>query len=141
MRVLTFAVLLLSAGARAETAQEVERAKNHFEAGRALFQLGEYQRAAREFEAGNQIAPRPRFLLNMGHCYRKLGQREKAVDAFRSFLSQASPADPDRPVASKFLEELERELKPPPVPEPPPPKPIVVTPPPVIVQPAPAPVV
>src|SRR5262245_19551917 len=130
MRLVVVTLLALASAACAETADEIERAKNHSEAGRALFTLGEYQRAAKEFETGYKIAPRPRFLLNLGHSYRKLGERDKAIDAFKTFVAQVPENDPDRATAAKFLEELEREkaaaAPPPPPPRPPP----VVAPPP-----------
>jgi tetratricopeptide (TPR) repeat protein len=130
MRLVLLALLALASPARAESPEELDRAKNHFEAGRALFTLGEYGRAAREFEAGYKIAPRPRFLLNLGHCYRKLGERDKAIDTFKTFLSQVPENDPDRPTAARFLEELERERAAATAPPSPPPE--RATPPPVV---------
>ena len=125
--------LALGGAARAETNDAVERAKQHFEAGRALFTLGEYARAAREFEDGNRLAPRPRFLLNLGHCYRHLGDRERALAAYREFVQQVPESDLDRAEAVRFLAELERAAPPAPAPEP------VVTPaPPPAPSPAPA---
>lgn len=88
----------------------VSRARTHFEAGRALYNLGNYQDAIREFSAGYQLAPRPQFLLNLGQAYRKLGQLEKARDLYKRFLTDAPPDDPDRGQVQQILIDLEGEL-------------------------------
>jgi tetratricopeptide (TPR) repeat protein len=109
--------LLLPLFARAESADDLARAKTHFEAGRALYQLGSYPEAVREFTAGHQLAPRPQFLLNLGQCYRKLGDLEQARAMYQRFLGEVAADDPQRAEAEEVLAVIERSLadNPPPV--------------------------
>lgn len=114
-------VALLAGAARAQTADDtLSRARAHFEAGRALYQLGNYTEAVREFSAGYQLVPRPQFLLNLGQCYRKLDDLPKARDMYRRYLHEAAANDPERPQAQQILDEIERRLAAP-KPAPPPP--------------------
>jgi tetratricopeptide (TPR) repeat protein len=142
-------VALLAAvcgAARADGGDALARARIHFDAGKALYQLGNYTDAIREFSAGYQLAPRPQFLINLGQAYRKLGELPKARDMYRRFVHDVPPGDPDLPQAQQVLADLEREIAatappagdpvPPPVVVPPP---IVAAPAPVLTAPAPAP--
>jgi tetratricopeptide (TPR) repeat protein len=117
-RARVLALLLLVAGATvgvargegpAEETEEVRRAKAYFEAGRARFRAGDYEAAARAFAEGYAVVPRSTFLLNMGLCYRRLKQLDRAEDAFRRFLEGASPDDPYRKQARELLDEIARE--------------------------------
>jgi tetratricopeptide (TPR) repeat protein len=114
-------VWLLSGAASADGPDGTARARTHFEAGRALYILGNYSDAIREFAAGYQLAPRPQFLLNLGQSHRKLGDLTKARDMFRRFLAEAPPDDPDRAAAKQVLDDVEREIAARPVAPPPPP--------------------
>jgi tetratricopeptide (TPR) repeat protein len=121
---LIFAILASAATTRAQTQDAISRARTHFEAGRALYNLGNYTDAIREFSAGYQLAPRPQFLVNLGQCYRKLGGLEnltKARDLYRKFLDEASPGDPDREQVKSVLTDLEQEIAATPAAAPPPP--------------------
>lgn len=105
-------VLLLACGAaRAQQSDDdVTRARTHFEAGRALYQLGNYNEALREFAAGYQLAPRPQFLLNLGQCYRKLDDLANARAMYQRYLHDAPPSDPERPQAEQILSEIDRQM-------------------------------
>jgi tetratricopeptide (TPR) repeat protein len=115
-------VLALAFGsvAHADNADAVARARTHFEAGRALYNLGNYTDAIREFSAGYQLAPRPQFLVNLGQAYRKLGKLDRAREMYRRFLKEAPPDDPDRAQVQQLLKLLDAELasRPPPAPPP-----------------------
>jgi tetratricopeptide (TPR) repeat protein len=104
------AVVAWAAAAQAQIADPVVRARTHFEAGRALYQLGDYTQALREFAAGYQLAPRPQFLLNLGQCYRKLDELGQARDMYRRYLHDAPATDPERPQARQILAEIEEQL-------------------------------
>lgn len=131
MRGLAKALLVLALAfgsvAHADNADAVARARTHFEAGRALYNLGNYTDAIREFSAGYQLAPRPQFLVNLGQAYRKLGKLDRAREMYRRFLKEAPPDDPDRAQVQQLLKLLDAELasRPPPAP---PPAATVVTP-------------
>jgi len=107
---LMLSALLVPAGAHARPDDDVARARTHFEAGRALYQLGNYHEAVREFTAGHQLVPRPQFLLNLGQCYRKLDDLESARAMYRHFLSEVPVDDPQRAEAEEVLAVIERGL-------------------------------
>ncbi|HEY2743452.1 MAG TPA: tetratricopeptide repeat protein [Polyangia bacterium] len=88
----------------------VTRARTHFEAGRALYQLGNYNEALREFAAGYQLAPRPQFLLNLGQCYRKLDDLTNARSMYQRYLHDAPASDAERPQAEQILAEIEKQI-------------------------------
>ncbi len=124
------ALLIAAGSAHAQSADDVARSRTHFEAGRALYNLGNYTDAVREFSAGYQNAPKPLFLVNLGQAYRKLNDLEHARDMYKKFLVEAPPTDPDREQVKQILQDLEAQIaaRPPPAPAPEP----------VVAQPAPA---
>jgi tetratricopeptide (TPR) repeat protein len=102
---------LLAAGrARAQAEDAVQRAHMHFEAGQALYKLGNFTEAVREFTAGYELAPRPGFLLNLGQCYIAMHQLDKAHEMYQRWLHDAALNDPKRPEAEEILREIERKL-------------------------------
>jgi tetratricopeptide (TPR) repeat protein len=111
----------------------VTRARTHFEAGSALYRVGNYNDALREFQLGYQLAPRPRFLLNIGQCHRKLDDLPQARAALQRFLDEAPADAAERGQVKELLADVEREI----ASRPPKPAP---TPEPVIAAPTPAPV-
>jgi hypothetical protein len=127
IRLLVIALLLLASAARAQSPAEVDRARAHFDAGHAYFKLGQWAAALRQFSDGYKLVPKPRFLVNLGHCYRKLGEPIKAREMFTQFLSEVAADDPDRAEVTQLLAEIDQALPPPPAAAPPP----VATPPPV----------
>jgi tetratricopeptide (TPR) repeat protein len=94
--------------AHAEEVDRLARSRAHFEAGRALYSLGNYRDALREFTSGYQLEPRPQFLLNLGQTYRKLDELERAEEMYRSFLTTAPPDAPERPEVTRLIGEVER---------------------------------
>lgn len=126
-----FALVFASGTARAQSSDDLSRARTHFEAGHALYNLGNYTEAQREFAAGYQLAPRAGFLLNLGQCARKLGDIERAQEMYRRFLAAATADDPQRAEATQVLAELDEQLAERPVVSPTPspekqPQPVVV---------------
>jgi tetratricopeptide (TPR) repeat protein len=103
-------VVLLAQVTFAQSADDVTRARTHFEAGRALYSLGNYPDAIREFSAGYALVPRPQFLLNLGQAYRKQGDLTKARDEYRKFLEQAPADDPDREQVTQIVAELDQQI-------------------------------
>ena len=77
--------------------------KRHYKRGDDLFKQGRFLDAAREFEAGYAAAPRPLFLLNIGHSYRRGQELRKARGAYEDFLK----ADP----TSSFRADVEDLIK------------------------------
>jgi len=107
---LGLAVLACAAAAHAQSNDDISRARTHFEAGRALYQLGNYDEALREFAAGYELAPRPQFLLNLGQCYRKLDNLEQARAMYQRYLHDAPVSDPERAQAQQILAEIDRQI-------------------------------
>jgi tetratricopeptide (TPR) repeat protein len=106
------AIALGSAGsvAAAEpTAEQVKEARAHYERGKALYTLGQYAEAIREFSAGYLAAPRPQFLLNLGQCHRKLGELGRAREMYQKFLDEA-PGAPERAQVTALIADLDREI-------------------------------
>src|SRR5260370_22440008 len=124
MRLLIAAIVITSTWtcpARAQDDNE-SRARAHYEIAQGLYRLGDYRGAIREFAAGYQLAKKPRFLLNIGTMYRKLGDVAHARDLYRQFLDSAPADDAERTEAEEVLQELEDQLRAnPPPPEPAPP--------------------
>jgi tetratricopeptide (TPR) repeat protein len=109
---LPLVLALLAGQARAEGTSEdaLQRAHTHFEAGRALYKLGNFTEAAREFASGYELAPRPGFLLNLGQCYIALHDLPKAREMYQRWLHDAPAGDPERHQAEDILAEIERKL-------------------------------
>ena len=110
--IFAVALVVFSAGlpAFAQSDDALGRARTHFEAGRALYNLGNYSEATREFAAGYELAPRPQFLLNLGQCYRKLDNLEQARAMYQRYLHDAPVSDPERAQAQQILAEIDRQI-------------------------------
>ncbi|MGZ3407043.1 MAG: tetratricopeptide repeat protein [Polyangia bacterium] len=107
---LAVAVLFCAAAAQAQSEDAIARARTHFEAGRALYQLGNFNEALREFAAGYQLVPKPQFLLNLGQCYRKLDDLAPAREMYQRYLHDAPATDPERQQAQQILAEIEQQI-------------------------------
>jgi tetratricopeptide (TPR) repeat protein len=84
-------------------------ARSHFERGSKLYEQGKYLDAAREFEAGYQSAPRPLFLLNIGHSYRRSQDLRKAKAAYEKLL-RTDPTTPQRPMVEDLIKTIDDAL-------------------------------
>lgn len=60
--------------------------RTRYALGEAAFKAGRYLQAVVEFEAGFEAVPKPGFLLDIGHAYRRLGAFHKARAAYKKFL-------------------------------------------------------
>jgi tetratricopeptide (TPR) repeat protein len=113
---LALGVLAGRAGAVGDDDKQT-RARARFEAGRALYSLGDYEAALREFAAGYLLVPKPQFLINLGSTYRKLGDYRKSREMYRLYLAKTPLDDAMRPSVERVLVELdEEEAKHPPAP-------------------------
>lgn len=123
-RAIALLTLLLFGGglARAESDDALARARTHFEAGRALYNLKNYTDAIREFSAGYQLVSKPQFLVNLAQCYDRLADGasdsndrrdalEHARDMYNKFLQDAPAGDPLRGQVAPIVVELERKLQ------------------------------
>jgi hypothetical protein len=92
-----------TAGASVPSAEDEAAGKRHYRRGDELFKQGRFLEAAHEFEAGFAVAPRPLFLLNIGHSYRKAQELRRARAAYEDFLK----ADP----GTSFRNDVEDLIK------------------------------
>jgi len=97
--------LALQGTARAEDA---EAGRRNFKRGQDLLKANDYRGAVKAFEAGYAAAPRVGFLLNIGNCYRKLGELSKAREHYWRFLDAAPKDHPSRPAVMEYLRQMEQ---------------------------------
>ena len=89
-------------------AEDAEAGRRYFKRGQELLKENDYRAAARAFEAGYAAAPRVGFLLNIGNCYRKLGELSKAREHYWRFLDAAPKDHPSRPAVMDYLRAMEQ---------------------------------
>ncbi len=126
------AVLLAPLVVVAQPVDTMAEARQRYQAGKQLFDSGDYQGAIREFEAANRLAPAPTLHFNIGLAHERLGQREQALTHFRSYL-QKQPNASNRELVEIKISRLESELgitSAAPTPTPPPPPAATTAPPP-----------
>lgn len=84
-------ILALTTSAAALGDDLREEAKQHFTEAEKQFQLGHFADAAKEYEAGYNLYPRPGFLWDIAQSYRKLGENEKALHFYKQYVLNAKP--------------------------------------------------
>ncbi len=112
--VVVFAALLSAATARAASQpgelrppQDGEAAKQHYEKATAAYALGNFTEAALSYERAFELKPDPALLYNAAQAHRRSGNRQRAMELYRSFL-QVFPRAENRALAERHLHELER---------------------------------
>jgi len=100
------AVLAAAGEARADEAE----GRRHWKAGQDLYQQKRFIEAAREFEAGYAVAPRPLFLLNIGHAYRRANELVKAKNAYEALL-KLQPDLPQRNEVEGYIKSINDALQ------------------------------
>jgi len=99
---------VLSGGAGmavAETPTQRTAAKEAFVRGDAAFKQERFEDALAAFKSGFELSKKPRFLLNIGHCQKKLGRVEEALDSYQRFLA-TDPKPADRELAQQMVDEV-----------------------------------
>jgi hypothetical protein len=90
-------------------AEDETAGRRHWDRGQELYKLGRYLEAAREFEAGYQVAPRSNFLLNVGHSYRRAQELRRAKTAYETFL-KIDPSSAHRPMVEDLIRTIDDAL-------------------------------
>jgi hypothetical protein len=117
-------VAVVAMGGRADAEPtKAEVARQHFEAGRALYHTGNYEEAMHEFALGYDLVDKPEFILNIGLCHYRMGRLAKARENFRRFIDMVPADNPSRAYAQEQLAEVEQAIAAQPTAEPPPQKP------------------
>lgn len=98
----TCALLLASTAAAQEVDAERERrARQHYEAGTAYFDTGDYESALREFRQAHAESPHGELLYNVYLCQERIGNLREAVEALEAFLE--TPNVPRREILERRL--------------------------------------
>ena len=112
MRVVGFTLLsavLLVLAAGAAHADDAKLARQHFEDGSRLYDIGKFREAAREYEEAYKYKPDPALLFNIGQAYRGAGATSDALTAYKSYLRRM-PEAPNRVEVAGHIERLQRQL-------------------------------
>lgn len=91
------------------------KAKELFNAGKKLYDLGKYGEAVVKFEEAYVARPHPIIFFNIGKCYELMGESGKgetgkALRAYRDYL-RALPDASDKVAVGDSIANLERKLK------------------------------
>ena len=89
-------------------AQRLRAARTHYENAISHYNLDEIEAALEEFREAYRFKPDPSFLFNIAQCYRKLGQRDAAIDFYRKYV-RASPDATNRAEAERRIAELKAQ--------------------------------
>ncbi len=89
---------------------EEERAMRLFRAGQALYEAGEFVRAAEAFEEAYRIASRPLLLFNAYVAWRDGGRFERAASALRAYLETTPSNEAGRGALERRLSRLEARI-------------------------------
>lgn len=135
MKLFPILFVLCAAASNARADDPIARPKSaaaldHLAKGSDHYKKGELAEAAAEYEMGAAIEAAPIFDYDLGQCYRRLGDDEKAVDHYEKFLAVDSRPGERTEVVKKFVAQMREELdakKKVEVPEPEPAPPVVVT--------------
>ena len=103
----TFFVALIFACSLAGLAHVAQAADDRRELeGRALFAKGDYSQALELFAQLFAEKGDPIYLRNIGRCYQKLRQPEKAIDSFREYLRRSRVKPRERDEIDGFIREM-----------------------------------
>jgi tetratricopeptide (TPR) repeat protein len=111
MRFAVLAAALLLFAQAAQAAPHNKQAQAHYARAQAAYDRGDYEEAAREFNAAYALVPRAELLFNLGQTYRALGKLAKARDFWTEYLERAVPHDPYRPTVQKMIAEVSRQIE------------------------------
>ncbi len=85
-------------------------ARSHFQVGANLYDEGEFEAAAREFEEAHRLSGRPQLLYNVYLANRDAGQPEKALEALQRYLASGVEIQNREQLEAK-LQALKRQVE------------------------------
>ncbi|HEX4405410.1 MAG TPA: tetratricopeptide repeat protein [Polyangia bacterium] len=97
-----------SHAAAAGTQDDTQRAKELFQQGTTLFNLGEFDKAIEAWQEGYKQKSDPGFLYNIGQAYRLKGDAGKAIFFYRGYL-RTSPRAANRAEIEAKIAALQKE--------------------------------
>jgi tetratricopeptide (TPR) repeat protein len=77
----------------ATTTAEDAVARDRFRRGTAFFDAGDYEEAAREFEAAYDLSRHPELLFNVYLAHERLGNLAQAIAALEGYLNDGDPGE------------------------------------------------
>jgi hypothetical protein len=110
----SFLILLLTTSLTAPTyAQDnspsaTEQSRRHFEASKALYNLGLYQEAIEELDSAYKLAPLSAFFYNLGLAHRRIGSLDKAKEYFTRFIEEQKRSG--EPSGENLLKDAEQQI-------------------------------
>ncbi|NTX17053.1 tetratricopeptide repeat protein [Myxococcus sp. CA056] len=109
---LLLALVLTLTGTTAVAANAAARteARRAFERGTRLYDQARYAEAATAFEQAYRQVPNGVVLYNLGQCYEKLGELDKALTSYREYL-RLVPKAKDRQGVQNRITNLETRLE------------------------------
>jgi tetratricopeptide (TPR) repeat protein len=112
---LTSLTAAVVAQAQSPEQPDVIKAKILFEKGETAYRLGEFREALAQYKSALAIVQRPSIVLNIGQCYRQLGEIKRALFYYRLYLADWARAHPQEKSpygkeVSAHIVELEKKL-------------------------------
>ena len=101
-----FVIALFSTPTRAD---DRSVAREHYQKGTKLFDLGQFDDAIREYEAAYQVKDDPVLLYNIAQAHRLAGHHERAIFFYKSFLRRM-PKAPNREDVMQKIADLQKQL-------------------------------
>ena len=101
-RVCRIAVFVLAAvsgwgfqvpAAQALSASTRTRAVRLYRSAQKLYKEGRYRKAIEKLRQAHSLLKKPVFLFNIGSCYERLGELERAVTFYRKYLKRCRPGE------------------------------------------------
>lgn len=89
--------------------ERLRKARVFYKRGKAAFELGNFQKALKNYEKAYRVASLPGLLFNIGQCYRNLGELEKAVFSFRLYLRKV-PKARNRDAVHTLIVDLDQKI-------------------------------
>ena len=100
------AVLVVVASSPVRAGDDIRAAREHFEKGKRLYDLGRFGEAAKEYEAAYQAKDDPALLFNLGQAYRLAGNHQRSLLAYKAYLRNV-PAAPNRAEVEEHIREMQ----------------------------------
>jgi tetratricopeptide (TPR) repeat protein len=107
---LVAAAAVLCAAAPAGAQDDSSLAMPIFEAGKAYYDQGSYDKALEQFEEAYRLQPLPELLYNIGQCHERLQDYPAAIEAYSRYLDEKPDAEDTQAVEEK-IRNLEQKLE------------------------------
>ncbi len=85
-------------------------AKKAFQDAERAYRLGDFEKALALYTQAYALIPYPAFLFNIGQCHRNLGNAEKAIFFYQSYLRDI-PEARNRDAVEALIADLQKKLE------------------------------